>query len=244
MNTDWPILVINLTRSTERLEHMRQLLPEFTRIEGVDGRQWQTEGEDNTGRPLWSFPATEELKDAGIMGDAHWFPLIPTEIGCALGHRAAWQHIVDNELSHAVVLEDDSALTKFFCGTFKESVEQQGGFPEDADALFLQGKDAVYPTMTTNAEGRLFYGGGNYGYVITLEGAKKALQAQFPMFYPCDVQWWAVAFEGYKQDMSGIVPGVKKGYAYVVNNAIVEIALIGEKSTMTEDGTKPWRRVS
>jgi GR25 family glycosyltransferase involved in LPS biosynthesis len=242
--SDWPILVINLERSPERLEHMVAMLPTFTRIEGVDGRPWQAPGEDATGRPLWNFADMEALKDSGVMGDVHWFPLIPTEIGCALGHRAAWQHIVDNEIPCTVVLEDDIDLTEHFHNTFEESVGLQGGFPADADVLFLQGRDAAYPNMSTDSQGHLTYGGGNYGYVITLEGARKALKAQFPMYYPCDVQWWSVCFKDYKQDFGTLVPGIAKGYAYVVEHAIVKIALIGEKSTMTEDGTKPWRRMN
>jgi GR25 family glycosyltransferase involved in LPS biosynthesis len=240
--SDWPILVINLPRSTERLEHMRQLIPEFVRIEGVDGRQWQVPGEDPSGRPIWSFPAVEELKDDGILGDSHWYPLIPTEVGCALGHREAWQYIVDNALPFAVVLEDDIDLTPAFKGTFKESVEAQGGLPEGAEVLFLQGRDAIYPCMTADEQGRLVDGGGNYGYVITLEGAKKALRAQFPMYYPCDVQWWAVCFEGFSLDLSHLIPGIQKSPAYVVEHAIVKIALIGNHSTMTENGEKPWKR--
>jgi glycosyl transferase family 25 len=35
----------------------------------------------------------------------------PSMIGCFLGHRKAWQHVVDNDLPMAVVLEDDASFS-------------------------------------------------------------------------------------------------------------------------------------
>lgn len=47
-------------------------------------------------------------------GDLHQpeypFPLSPGEVGCFLSHRKCWQRILDEDLSHALIVEDDLSL--------------------------------------------------------------------------------------------------------------------------------------
>lgn len=214
----------------------------YHRIAGVDGNQWWDGTIGGLGRPRWDFSAIEDLKDQGIVGDAHWYPLIPAEVGCALTHRAAWEYIVSEKIPRAVILEDDVAPAPAFKGTFKESVEAFSELPADAPVVFLQGIDRQYSLdIIVDAEHRIVNGGGNMGYVITQEAAQVAIAAQFPMFYPCDFQWWGVAFDTFHTDFSYLVPGVPKHAAYVTPHAVINVADYGYQTTMTPSGEKPWR---
>lgn len=93
------VYVINLTRSTERMARMTDVLSAaglgFRRVEAVDCRDMADS--------LWTgrYDAARNRKD-------YLAPLSPAEIACFLSHRAAWQRFLeDGEAESAVVLEDD-----------------------------------------------------------------------------------------------------------------------------------------
>jgi glycosyl transferase, family 25 len=237
---DFPILVINLKRSTDRLDSVKSQIEDFILIEGVDGSEWQTEELDSNGRPKWKPGLRKEFIEKGIIAEPLIMNLTPGEIGCALGHKKAWEYIVENNLDYAIVLEDDFALTKDFKNTFKESINKQGGVPEDTEVLFLFGKDNKLAKITCDKKNRLIKGQVNLGYLISLSGAKKAIKAQFPMYLPCDVQWWRVCFKDIFRPMK-IDIGEERGYAYIVKKSIVQFSELNKKSTMTPSGEKPWQ---
>lgn len=89
------IFVINLARNPERLERMQRLLDAkglaFERLDAVDGK---TLSEDEIAR--WS----QKKPDGSLC-------LSPSEVGCMLSHRHAWERIAAMETGHAVILEDD-----------------------------------------------------------------------------------------------------------------------------------------
>jgi GR25 family glycosyltransferase involved in LPS biosynthesis len=238
----WPVLVINLDRSTERLEHITNSLNQpFVRVPGVDGNQWtRTDVVGTTGRPVWNSGAYKELIKRGILSAHGGCLLVPGEVGCALGHRAAWEYVVHNNLSYAVILEDDIVLGPGYVNGFEESIDLQGGFPNDGGVYFLGVRGTVHEPSKVDVRKRLISGWGNYGYVITGEMAKTALRTQFPMFLPCDVQWWKMAFRGYCTKL-GDLPDSQRQYAYVADPAIVELSEYNKVSTMTSTGKKPWQ---
>lgn len=89
------IFVINLARNPERLERMQRLLDAkglaFERLDAVDGK---TLSEEEIAR--WS----QRKPDGSLC-------LSPSEVGCMLSHRHAWEQIAAMETGHAVILEDD-----------------------------------------------------------------------------------------------------------------------------------------
>jgi len=238
---DYPILVINLNRSKERLKKVEDQLGKgsFIRIEGVDGRQWESGELDAHGRPRWKLGVKEEFKQQGILGKVKVAQLTPCEIACALSHKKAWEYVIENNLERAVILEDDFTLTEKFKGSFKDSVDAQKGMPADADVMFLFGKDCKASFFVLDKKNRIISGQCNAGYIITLEGAKKAIKAQFPMYLPCDVQWWRVAFS--TMDFKLELGGVERGNAYAVKKSIITTDPYMNPSTMTPSGIKPWQ---
>lgn len=89
------IFVINLARNPERLQRMESLLGaqglEFERLDAVDGKKLTDE---DVAR--WS----QKKPDGSLC-------LSPSEVGCMLSHRHAWEKIAAMETDHAVILEDD-----------------------------------------------------------------------------------------------------------------------------------------
>ncbi|MDJ0522996.1 MAG: glycosyltransferase family 25 protein [Planctomycetota bacterium] len=112
-----PLLLINLDRSSERLEHMKAELGAlglaFERICAVDGK---AEG----------------------LADDTW-QISGPEVGCFLSHRLAWQRIVDAGWPHAIVLEDDVRLHP----TFARVVEDGAWVPPRADIVKLDTRHTV-----------------------------------------------------------------------------------------------------
>jgi len=239
---DYPVLVINLNRSVDRLRNVEAQLGKdsFIRIEGIDGKEWESEECDSNGRPFWKAGIKRKFKEEGLLSAVKIMQLIPGEVGCALSHRKAWQYIVDNKLESAVILEDDFGLTKEFKGSFLDSIDKQGGLPEDADVLFLSGKDNKHSHFKLDKKNRILSGQCNTGYVITLEGAKKAIESQFPMYMACDMQWWRVAFKNIERPFN-IKPDIKRGYAYAVKKSVIVPSEFNNNSTMTPSGKKPWQ---
>ena len=93
-----PIFLINLDRSADRLRRMQDqaahLSNQFTRVRGVDGLVLP----DNM-RPEFLNPDGSPRSR-----------MLPGEVGCYASHMRAWEHVIDNRLSHAMVLEDDVIL--------------------------------------------------------------------------------------------------------------------------------------
>lgn len=94
-------LVINLSKSTDRWELFLRAnscnLVDIQRIEAVDGRlltdKWKY-------LSRWIYLIHEPNK----------FNIMPA-IGCFLSHRKAWQYVLDHDLPHALILEDDARVT-------------------------------------------------------------------------------------------------------------------------------------
>jgi len=89
------VFLINLDRSPERLARMRAQADRqgisFERIRGVDGLSLP----DNM--------RGEFLAPRGRIASK----MLVGEVGCYASHMRAWETVIDNCLSHAMVLEDD-----------------------------------------------------------------------------------------------------------------------------------------
>ena len=95
------ILLVNMDDSEDRLTACHQQLSSinmaFTRIPAVNGNQL-------TPQDLEQYQ-TEDFS-------RYYKALTAGEIGCYLSHRKCWQHIIENDLDYALILEDDFLLVE------------------------------------------------------------------------------------------------------------------------------------
>lgn len=93
--------IIHLKRATARRPHVERLQTACPApaeiVDAVDGNELSA-GELAT------------VYTPNLHQPAYPFPLRPAEIGCFLSHRRCWQKIVDENLPHALVFEDDASL--------------------------------------------------------------------------------------------------------------------------------------
>lgn len=178
------VLLINLDRSTERLERSRTLLSKygisFHRIPAVDGRE------------LSSKALCEVLAPAL---SAYYKVLTASEVGCYLSHKKCWQHIIDANLHYAVILEDDFSLNAnvdklhAYVADIREPWDyiKLMEYPEKrgviASTPCLDKKLVRYDKIPIRA----------CAYIITQECAKKMLASHTKIARPVDVDcqyWW------------------------------------------------------
>jgi len=107
------ILVINLDKDNERLEHMEESLKEYdlydryVRIPAI----------------LGSDLTESKYKQT--------FNMSTGAIGCGLSHKKVWKYIIDNNLPHALILEDDVTINNLILNLDNIKV------PEDWDIIYL-----------------------------------------------------------------------------------------------------------
>ena len=101
----YKIYVINLARSPERLDRIKDQLDAigkpFERIDAIDGRGLSDE-------------YVEQVSPSRIVRKTYHRALSKAEIACSLSHRKAWQQIIDDEMDFGIVLEDDLELLDNF----------------------------------------------------------------------------------------------------------------------------------
>jgi GR25 family glycosyltransferase involved in LPS biosynthesis len=205
----WPVLVVSMIRARERRAHMRETFSSESLI--------FIPGYDPSGETRQNFIDTNILHKSRLDKG-------PTmgEIGCALGHRRAWQWAIDRLVSDrdkVIILEDDTEPTDNYIMDLQKSIEIQGGLYENAEVTFLCHHGGFgCPRKITHDDGRWKSGTGNYGYVITKKGARMAIEKQFPMKTACDRQW---------RDST---------YMYVIDKPIVTQSSIGRHSQIGERG--------
>lgn len=128
----------------------------------------------------WKGTALSDLINSGAM--AKDTTISPTEYALIESNKKVWQEIVDNNISWAIVVEDDA---KFKIETWQE-LFNLGDFNEDAEyiQLFINGNSCWW----TGNGSPVILPGGTVGYAISKKGAEKALRAFAPAYYPLDLQ--------------------------------------------------------
>lgn len=117
------------------------------------------------------------------------------EIGCALSHRKIYEIMLQENISYALILEDDIEFDQGLVEVMKHKSE----FPNNWEIVLLghHGIDRQVDTMGSfkyskkltkkyRIERPCEMGFGTYGYLITLEGAKKLLDATARIYKPID----------------------------------------------------------
>jgi glycosyl transferase family 25 len=109
--------------------------------------------------------------------------LLLGEIGCALSHKKIYKKIVDENIPYAVILEDDAVVEKKFNEVIKLILNLDVnwelvllGHHKNANKglsspLSVWGRNRINSKSTLNYLAD--FGFGTYGYIISLEGARK-----------------------------------------------------------------------
>ena len=169
--------LINLDRSPERLgffdaQASKYGMP-YERIPGVDGRQLSDIECDRMRSDHFDFQ-----------------PINPGEIGLFLSHRSIWTRLIDQDLPYAAVFEDDAVVSPDI-----ESVLMAIDAARPAvDIIKLETtgrkvvtESASQPLGKTHRLHKLLsWHGGTAGYVVTHAGARKLLEATWPLADPID----------------------------------------------------------
>jgi glycosyl transferase family 25 len=164
-----------MDRSTDRLQQISNRLGDlglvFERLSAVSGRM---------------LNAIEKQR---INPKRSWLQLGDDEIGCTLSHLKAIRLIRERELQRAIVLEDDAT----FDDDFAIWARCDCPLPDDADVLKLEGfgaektlKIPVFKHGNRTIQFSYRPTGGLAAYLITLDGARKALKAIDVMRGPID----------------------------------------------------------
>ncbi|UTY25871.1 glycosyltransferase family 25 protein [Treponema denticola] len=161
-----PIYVLNLEHNTERKKYMQDILK-------------------NIPVPYSFFPAVygKEIKNIDDVYDSKKTLKILNrvlnegEIGCALSHRLIYKKMIDENISQALILEDDVSLSPEFYSVYRALSEMPIG-----NKIVLLGTTVakrikkVWRKNLTSAHSMYLVLNnypGTYGYVIGLEAAKK-----------------------------------------------------------------------
>ncbi|XP_010731705.3 procollagen galactosyltransferase 2 [Larimichthys crocea] len=171
------IFLINLKRRSDRRERMLSTLSvlgiHVTLTEAVDGKalnssQLQAMGIDML--PGYKDPYSGRVLTRG-------------EIGCFLSHYNIWKQVVQQELQQVLVLEDDVRFEPRFCRRLMTIMENVQSVGLEWDLIYvgrkrLQVKEPEYWVKGVSNLVHPHYSYWTLGYVLSLNGAKKLLQAK------------------------------------------------------------------
>ena len=160
--------IINLEKSTVRRDYMTDLLSPYgfmdvTFIKAVDGRL-MTQEERNQ-----RFDYKGCMKRYGREMNAG-------EVGCLMSHRKAYDTILREHHSYALILEDDVAPVRSLDELDMDAVESLMN-TDIPQVLMLSGDYWYYRRKPI---GRLFAAVGAYGYIINAAAAEMILSIDKP----------------------------------------------------------------
>lgn len=172
-----PVFFINMEDASDRRQWFEaqadRLGLEVTRVNAVVGRELPTE-------------TLERLKDSIQSGT----PLGPSEIGCFLSHRRAWEQVLASGAEWAFVAEDDLHLADGAAAYFRSS----GWIPQDAELIkaettfrrcHMQREGAPAPDGRVLRQVLSLHGGAG-GYFIARKAAQDALDLTRDICEPAD----------------------------------------------------------
>ncbi|TDQ58070.1 glycosyl transferase family 25 [Mesocricetibacter intestinalis] len=133
-------------------------------------------------------------------------PLRRGEIGCALSHIGVYEHIVQNKINEAIILEDDAIVSHYFERIVTDALRK---VPARKQIIhFYHGKAKFWPLKRKLVEGyhlvRYRYPSkhskrtitSTTAYYLTLDGAKLLLKHAYPLRMPSDFLTGAIQMTG------------------------------------------------
>lgn len=172
-----PIFIINLPNSTDRRNSIESQFQsaglDYEIIEAVNGHKIDL---DNT-----HYDRNKRLQYFGR-------DLTPGEIGCLLSHRKIYEKMVKENISKAIVFEDDIVLKD---QNFQDLMDTVVGLNSAWDVIrFLEPKRRcrIIRQFTPGYALTLLYGipGGAHAYLLTLKAAKTMLEHTERPWLPID----------------------------------------------------------
>lgn len=166
------IYVINLVRRPERRQRMTKCLE----ILGIEAQIWKAvDGKELSEE----FLVSKNIKAIdGYMDPYHKRPMTYGEIGCFLSHYRVWEDMIANNMSKAIVLEDDVRFERDFKNRWQRALTRFDA--SSYDFLYL-GRKIQHPnneSLVDELFARPYYSYWTIGYMITLRGALKLTAAQ------------------------------------------------------------------
>lgn len=185
MNNQLPAVrawVINLDRSVQRLEHIRQRLDElqipWERVPAVNGAELDL--------------SLDQRLDTAAFGARHGKPPLPGELGCYLSHVKAMDLFLASSDGYALILEDDVELGSSLPAVMDQLVMH----PKHWDLIKLSGIHSGHPLRIQRlndghhaiAVSTTSYTGASC-YLVNRRAAAALLQALLPMKIPYDLAY-------------------------------------------------------
>ena len=181
------IIVISLKNSSRRSIISKRLLGLGLEFEFFDATYGKTLSQEILGSVDYDFYPKHYLSPKSLtLG----------EIGCAISHIRAYEHIVENKIESAIILEDDAIVSHFFKEIDQDALNK---VKKNHDLIFLDhGKAKSYFLKKKLYEGyRLVHYKSpsknskrfitcTAAYLITQLGASKLLNYAYPVRMPSD----------------------------------------------------------
>lgn len=182
-----PVYIVNLESDREKRYLIQKQLDgagiKYEFVDAVDGSKLSAQEKESVYTPQRAIEVFKRELSKG-------------EIGCALSHLKIYRKMVAQEVECAVILEDDVEL----CSDFLELVENFKEFQNECDCLLLGHNDEIkrdvflYTSLWHKKKYIKNYklyrftkvAFGTYGYIITLKGARKLLNACKTIEKPID----------------------------------------------------------
>lgn len=178
------IIILTIRRNIDRLnflvKRLKSLDLDYTIIEGIDGSCISDVEIQNINTNFYS-------EKYGIKMSKH-------EICCALGHRKVYQHMINNSITKALILEDDA----YPLSILPDLLNKVNGI-DDYDLLYLfhgKAKKSIfykrlphnyklykYLTPSQNSRRVIIYA---VAYILSLSGARKLLEVGENIMLPAD----------------------------------------------------------
>lgn len=118
--------------------------------------------------------------------------MTPGEIGCALSHLAIYKKMIDENISYALIFEDDAVISpdilKVLPELEKHIKPNQLITLTKCDLTYKKNRIHLYGDYYLSIPYMVKYGSmaQTPGYIITKEAAEKILSINFPVYIPAD----------------------------------------------------------
>lgn len=222
-------LVINLAQAEGRRRLMQAQLeqpgmPGYRLVAGVDGRTLA-----DADLPAL-YDAERTRRDFGR-------ELTRGELGCALGHVAAYRDIVDRALPLALVFEDDAVIGHQFLMVLERLLPLMDPSRPEVVLLSHVGRYSAWGGRRVDRHHALYrpyIAWGGHAYLVTLPAARALLAEQQPVHVMPDS--WMYFYRKGIADVRGLVP-------YVVGTApLAAASTVGGEERLALSSRRGWRR--
>ena len=176
------VFYINLETRPDRNEHMIKLINKLN-LQDITERINAVNGSKLSDPDISQYVTSYGMKRIKDKDKKYGVDLTMGAVGCALSHRGVWNNIIDNNYKNTLILEDDVDIPDDFVDKYNKLSRD---IPQDYDIVFLGYhptsdkylyRDKQHKLLRTE---KVF---GLYGYVVSLNGARKLLE-----MFPIDVQ--------------------------------------------------------